>query len=142
MRRYMVNERGSCISEHPDGKYVLYSDLAAAQAEVERLTAANQMHREAAMQIAKDAEAEAATLREAFERECADGDRLCDALGVSRTEGGSLNVPKMLAAIKAAVEKEREACALIAETRTAYWHDLKDADQIADEIRARGAAHE
>lgn len=36
-----------------------------------------------------------------FERECRDGDRLCQALGVPRTEGGSLNVPKLLAKIKA-----------------------------------------
>ncbi len=39
-------------------------------------------------------------LAERHEQECKDGDRLCEALGVSRTEGGWLNVPKMLAAIR------------------------------------------
>ncbi len=40
-------------------------------------------------------------LREMFEQECKDGDRLAEALGVPRTDGGWLNVPKMLAKIKA-----------------------------------------
>jgi hypothetical protein len=40
-------------------------------------------------------------LRDLFERECQDGDKLAEALGVPRTEAGFLNVPKMLAKIRA-----------------------------------------
>lgn len=37
--------------------------------------------------------------RAGWERECADGDKLCEALGISMTEGGSLQVAKMVNAI-------------------------------------------
>lgn len=43
-----------------------------------------------------EARVETQALRASFERECADGDKLCEALSVERTEGGSLNVPRML----------------------------------------------
>ncbi|CAB4199227.1 hypothetical protein UFOVP1326_29 [uncultured Caudovirales phage] len=36
-----------------------------------------------------------------FERECQNGDRLAEALGVPRTEGGSLRVQRMLNVIEA-----------------------------------------
>lgn len=42
-----------------------------------------------------------------FERECSDGDRLAEALGVPRTEGGSLQVVRMLGVI-AALKTERD----------------------------------
>lgn len=41
-----------------------------------------------------------AAARKDFERECADGDRLCAALGIERTDGGSLQIQKMLNKIK------------------------------------------
>lgn len=45
--------------------------------------------------------AERDALKTNFERECQDGDRLAKALGVPRTEGGSLQVQRMLNAIDA-----------------------------------------
>ena len=48
---------------------------------------------------------------EGWERECQDGDKIAEALGIPRTEGGSLNVTKMLAkirALSAPAEKPKE----------------------------------
>ena len=47
-------------------------------------------------------------LRAEFERECKDGDKISDALGVQRTEGGSLHVPKILNAITTLKQAEAE----------------------------------
>jgi hypothetical protein len=47
--------------------------------------------------------------RVGWEKECVDGDALCSALKVERTEGGSLNMPKMLAAIAALREQLAKA---------------------------------
>ena len=53
------------------------------------------------MKIADQRAIEVADLRVAFERECSDGDKIAAALGVPRTEGGSLMVARMVNRVNA-----------------------------------------
>ena len=45
-----------------------------------------------------------------LEAECKDGDRICESLGVERTEGGRLNVRSILSAIKRRQHGKGEGC--------------------------------
>ena len=85
---------------------------------------------------------ENATLREqlaaaqqGWERECQDGDEVAAALGVERTEGGSLNVPKILAAIAADLQSKNQSIGLYEEGYNdgmavkKQWVDLTDKDR-------------
>lgn len=93
---------------------------------------ARQLERELSAALASDAEsiamyhrareradelsARVAALESSFERECQDGDKLCEALNVGRTEGGSLQVQRMLMKV-AALEADAQITRKIRELR-------------------------
>ena len=61
-------------------------------------------------------------LSDALEWECKQGDKLCEAAGVQRTEGGSLNPGKIIANLRAAPPSSEavavaEQCAVIVESQ-------------------------
>jgi len=84
---------------------------------------------------------ESAAMALLLERECKDGDRLAEALGVPRTEGGSLQVLRMLNAIDA-LRVDAERLNLIVE----WWYgghpelDLRKALSPAELLQMVDAA--